>query len=86
MDVEREIEEIRKRNQRVEVDKAWESSKLRRLFIFIVTYLVAVIWLILILEPNAWLKALVPAGAYWLSTMSLVFIKKIWSQWHDRKH
>ena len=33
MDIEKEISGIKKRNQRVEMDKAWELSWVRRLFV-----------------------------------------------------
>lgn len=78
MELEKEIESIKERNRRVELDKAWELSWTRRLFIAAVTYLAAAVWLLLIREKVAWLKALVPSGAYFLSTFSLPFIRRWW--------
>ena len=41
LDFEKEILEIKQRNERVEIDKAWERSWVRRLSISIMTYIVA---------------------------------------------
>ncbi len=41
--LEKEIAEIKKRNQRVEADKAWETSWTRRILVLVLTYLVMVI-------------------------------------------
>jgi len=72
------VEQILERNSRVELDKAWETSKTRRAVIAIITYGVAVffMWRIGIGEP--YLNALVPTGGYLLSTLSLSFVKKHW--------
>ena len=80
MDIEKEIGEIKERNSRVQQDKAWETSWTRRLFIAAVTYVVAGVWLVWINETSPWLKALVPGGAYILSTLSLPFIKSWWAK------
>ena len=78
MDTEEEIIKIKDRNQKVEIDKAWELSWTRRIFIALITYLVALIWLLMISEANAWLKAFVPVAGYGLSTLSLPFLKAWW--------
>ncbi len=78
--LEQKIQKIEERNRRVELDKAWETSFTRRGFIALATYIVASIWLIMIHESAPWLKAFVPTGGYILSTLSLPFIKKWWSE------
>lgn len=78
MDIEKEVEQIKERNRRVEADKAWETSWTRRLFIAMVTYAAALVWLVWIDEPAAWLKAFVPAVAYFLSTLTLPALRKWW--------
>jgi hypothetical protein len=78
MDIEKEIALVHERNQRVETDKAWETSWTRRIFILLITYLIALLWLRNIGETESWLKAVVPAGGYLLSTLSLPFIKSWW--------
>ena len=77
-ELSKELEAIKKRNARVEADKAWELSKTRRALVAITTYLLAVIIFILINAPSPWLTALVPAAAYALSTLTLPFVKDWW--------
>lgn len=80
MDTESELTEIKKRNERVELDKAWETSWTRRGLIGISTYLVIVVFLHLANTSSLFITALVPAIGYLLSTLSLPFIKKWWMQ------
>ena len=76
--MQEEITKIKERNTQVEFDKAWETSWTRKLVIAFMTYVIALVWLIIIGESVAWLKAVVPTGGYLLSTLSLVWIKKWW--------
>ena len=62
MNVEEEVEAIKQRNRKVETDKAWEVSWTRRLFIGILTYVIAGVWLFSINDTYPWLKAAVPAA------------------------
>lgn len=73
-----EIEEIKKRNARVESDKAWETSTIRIVAISILTYIVAAIVLYFIGAPRSWLSALVPTAGFYLSTQTMVKLKMIW--------
>ena len=43
-DLKKEIENIKERNKRVELDKKWETSLTRKLCICILTYIVVVIY------------------------------------------
>jgi len=78
MNVKKEIESIKARNARVEADKAWEVSLTRRLLLAVATYIVVVYFLIIINAENAFLAAIVPAGAYLIQQYSMPFIKNIW--------
>jgi hypothetical protein len=69
---------IKERNARVAVDKAWETSWARRLFVASVTYGIAALYMDYAGLGNALLGAFVPTGGYLLSTLSLPFIKKFW--------
>jgi len=80
MNIEQEILDIKQRNIKVETDKAWERSWTRRLSIAVSTYIVAEAWLLIIKEPNSWLKAIVPVAGYILSTLSLPQIKSWWTK------
>lgn len=77
-----ELADIRERNKRVELDKAWETSKTRRVFIVIITYIVASAWMVIIHESAWYYKALIPVAGYVLSTLSLPPLKKWWIQKH----
>ncbi|HBI34201.1 MAG TPA: hypothetical protein DEA43_04660 [Candidatus Moranbacteria bacterium] len=76
--IEKEIELIKERNKSVELDKAWEKSWTRRIFIAVITYIIALMWMRTIGESLVFLKACIPTGGYLLSTLSLPFIKKWW--------
>ena len=72
------VKQIEERNKRVEADKAWETSKTRRLIVALATYLIIVLFLWMINLPNPWLNALIPTVAFFLSTLTLPVFKKLW--------
>lgn len=82
----KDLESLITRNQRVEMDKAWETSWTRRLAIATLTYGIACLFLVSINVENASLSALVPTGGYLLSTISLSPLKRIWirAKWPSR--
>jgi len=73
-----EIEQIKSRNQRVEADKAWETSISRKLIIAVLTYLVIVLFFFSSGLPNPFVNAIVPTVGFILSTLSLPLIKSLW--------
>lgn len=81
MDLNKEIEEIKKRNKRVELDKAWETSWTRKICICILTYIVVVVYSYIVRNyDNIFLSSLVPVIGFTLSTLSLKYIRKIWEK------
>lgn len=81
MDLEKEINEIKARNKRVELDKAWETSFLRKICICILTYIVVVLYsYITRYFDNIFLSSLVPVIGFTLSTLSLKFVRKVWER------
>tara|TARA_Y100000310_G_scaffold345709_1_gene468627 strand:- start:31962 stop:32216 length:255 start_codon:yes stop_codon:yes gene_type:complete len=78
MNLEEKINSIMERNSRVESDKAWETSKTRRLLLAAATYILILYFLILIDAPNPYLNALIPAAAYLIQQYSVPFIKNLW--------
>ena len=81
MDLNKEIEEIKERNKRVELDKAWETSWTRKLCICILTYIVVVVYSYIVRNyNNIFLSSLVPVIGFTLSTLSLKYIRKIWEK------
>lgn len=78
MKIEKEIEKIKERNKRVELDKAWETSYTRRIFICILTYIVVILYSYSIKNSdNIFLSSLVPVIGFFLSTLSLKGIRVI---------
>lgn len=79
--LEKEIEQIKQRNKRVELDKKWETSGTRKVCICILTYIVVIIYSYLTNKiNNIFLSSLVPVIGFTLSTISLNFIRKIWEK------
>ncbi len=76
--IEQELELVRRRNAKVEADKAWEVSLMRIVTISGITYLIAAAVLYVIGTERFWLGALVPAIGFFLSTQSLPAIKRWW--------
>lgn len=80
MDLEQRVQKIEKRNERVEVDKAWETSWARRILLMVFTYLAIGIYMWAIDITNPWINAIVPAIGFLLSTLTMPFFKKLWLQ------
>jgi uncharacterized membrane protein YkvI len=78
--MEIELQKIQERNKRVELDKAWETSKTRRGFIAAITYVIAAAFMTRVGISEPLVNALVPAGGYLLSTLSLPVIKQWWTK------
>ncbi len=77
MDLNKEIEEIKNRNKRVELDKAWETSWTRKICICILTYVVVVIYSYIVRNyNNIFLISIVPVIGFTLSTLSLKYVRK----------
>ena len=83
--LEKRVEEIEKRNKRVEQDKLWETSFTRRALLIIFTYLSIALYFKYILQSNPWLNAIVPTLGFWFSTLSLPFFRKIWEKYKSSK-
>lgn len=81
MKIEEEINQIKSRNKRVELDKAWETSWTRRICIMVLTYIVVVLYSYVIRHiNNIFLSSFVPVIGFTLSTLSLRLVRKIWEK------
>lgn len=76
--VEERVNDIEERNKRVEGDKAWETSTLRKILIVLLTYIFAVLYLKIADTTNPFFGAVVPCVGFYLSTQTLRLIKKQW--------
>ena len=80
-EIENEIEKIKLRNQKVELDKAWETSTTRRICICVLTYIIVVIYSYIVRNyDNIFLSSLVPVIGFTLSTLSLKFVRSSWEK------
>ena len=80
-ELEKRIARIEERNKKVEKDKAWETSWVRRICIMILTYIIVVIYSYIIKKiNNVFLSSLVPVIGFLLSTLSLKMIRKKWEK------
>lgn len=76
--VKNEIEALKQRNQRVDKDKAWETSWTRKISIAILTYIVIVIFFLAADFSKPYINAIVPTIGFLLSTLSVGSIKNFW--------
>lgn len=83
-ELEKEILAIKTRNKKVEIDKAWEISWVRKLLLMIFTYLAISFYLRAINIDKPWLNAIVPSVGFLLSTLTLPFFKKIWEKYSHK--
>lgn len=79
-ELENRIEAIEKRNKKVELDKAWETSTVRKILIAILTYLVISIFFIVIKIDRPLINSIVPTLGFLLSTLSIPLFKNLWSK------
>ena len=80
-ELKNEIIEIKKRNARVEADKAWETSLARKILVAILTYVVVVLFFVAAELPKPFINPIVPTLGFLLSTLSISYFKTLW---HDR--
>jgi len=80
MNIEQEIKKIKERNKRVEQDKAWETSKTRKVSIAVLTYFVMVLVMYSLKMDSPFIGAIIPTLGFTLSTFSLDFIKEYWKK------
>jgi len=82
--LEKDIEEIKQRNKRVEIDKAWETSIARKIILILVTYISIGLYMVAIGVELPWLNAVVPSVGFFLSTLTLSFFKNFWIKKHKK--
>ena len=83
-ELKKELEEIKLRNKRVELDKKWETSYTRKICICVLTYIVVLIYSNMVNKSNnIFLSSLVPVIGFFLSTLSLRIVRKIWEKYKN---
>ncbi len=76
--IQKDISELKARNARVELDKAWETSLFRKLLVAGLTYVVVLIFLVFMDFPRPFLSSIVPAVGFVLSTLTVGVVKRWW--------
>lgn len=77
-ELKNELEIIKKRNKRVEANKAWETSLFRKIAVAFLTYIVIVVFFIAAGFSKPFVNAIVPTLGFLLSTLSISILKKYW--------
>ena len=73
-----EVRDIQNRNKKVEADKAWETSFLRKILIAVFTYLIIVLFFFIAKLSKPFVNAIVPTLGFVLSTLTIPIFKKYW--------
>lgn len=76
--IQQDIIALKKRNRKVEADKAWETSLMRKGLIAILTYAVVVLFFYVANFERPFINAIIPTMGFILSTLSVPIVKKIW--------
>jgi hypothetical protein len=76
--LEERVAAIEARNRTVEMEKAWETSPVRKVVIMVLTYLVVSAYLIAIEVERPFVNAIVPVVGFYLSTLAVGGIKRYW--------
>ena len=74
------VQEIQRRNSRVERNKAWETSRTRTVSITLVTYITMVLVFAMLGSSSPGLDALVPTTGFFLSTLTLPIVRGRWER------
>lgn len=69
---------VEERNKRVEEDKAWETSIIRRGLIAIITFIFIGLYLSWLDVNKPWLNAIVPVVGFLFSTLAVQRAKNAW--------
>jgi hypothetical protein len=75
-EIMQEIDAIKARNKKVEAEKTWETSWQRRVLILLITYIFMVFFMNLIGVKWVFVNAMIPTFGFYLSTLSVGFLKK----------
>ncbi len=84
--LKKEIKDIKNRNNKVEIDKAWETSLARKFTIASLAYLVIVLFFYTIKAEKPFINSIVPTFGFLLSTLSISFLKNIWIKYFFDKN
>lgn len=64
----------------------FNSSWTRIIIITTLTYIIMSNYMLFLQVKEPYYNAVIPATGFYLSTLSLSFVRKLWIQWYDWKH
>ncbi|MCA9386583.1 hypothetical protein KC669_00970 [Candidatus Dojkabacteria bacterium] len=76
--LEEKVEKLNLLNRYTQMQDEWDKSITRIVLVVIFTYAFVVLFMYFLGVKNPLLNALLPAGAYILSTRTIPYFKKIW--------
>ncbi len=76
--IKEQLDQIKQRNKRVELDKAWELSWTRKFIVAFLTYVVVVCFFVFAELPDPFVNSIVPALAFIISNLSMSVFKSLW--------
>ncbi|MCA9381372.1 hypothetical protein KC678_03845 [Candidatus Dojkabacteria bacterium] len=76
--LEEKVEKLNLLNRYSEMQDEWDKSLTRIVLVVVFTYLFVVLFMYFLGVENPIINALLPAGAYILSTRTIPYVKKIW--------
>lgn len=79
-EIKKKIDDLEKRNVRVDQNKKWETSWTRRITIGFLTYITILVYLLAINNDSPYKNALVPLVGYILSTLVLNKVRILWEK------
>jgi len=83
--LEERLSSIEARNTNVELDKAWETSLMRRVLLTLFTYLALGLYMWAIDISRPFLNSIVPAVGFMISTFTMPWLKARWIGHNSRR-
>ncbi len=74
------LEKIEHRNASVELNKSWETSNTRKLFVALFTYITIGVYFLVTQVDKPFINAIVPTLGFLLSTLSLSWVRQMWEK------
>lgn len=78
--LESQMNDVLERNRRVERNKTWETSRTRLVAVTATTYITMILVFAVLGSRRPMLDALVPTAGFFLSTLSLPMVRRIWEK------
>ncbi len=85
-EIKEKLENIEKRNERVEIEKARETSIFRKVAIAAITYALIALFFWVAELPKPFISAIIPTLGFVISTLSFPFFKDYWLKHKFDRH